>query len=252
MTRSRALSSALLLLALLLIWPAAAGADAKGERVLKLMDKSLNSYEDESFVYTVTTKEPGKAKRVMNIKVAIKGEARRVDFMAPGDVKGMKVLILSLDQMYIYLPAYRKIRRVASHVRDQGFMGTTFSHDDMSITRYGPHFTATLEKETRETWTIKTTRKAGSKYGYKMLRFVVNKKGHYPLEIRYYNNKGAHAKTETRSGYVCDKGICLPKLMHLVDHTRNDAWSEFATTEWKVNSGVSKRFFTQRALQRRR
>ena len=29
--------------------------------------------------------------------------------------------------MYVYLPAYNKIRRVASHASNQGFMGTMFS-----------------------------------------------------------------------------------------------------------------------------
>jgi len=238
-------------LALLLTWPAAAGADARGDKVLQLADTALNSYKDESFVYELTTKEPGKAPRVLNLKIAIKGEARRVEFTAPGDVKGMKILILSLDQMYIWLPAYRKIRRVASHVRDQGFMGTTFNHDDMSITRYGPHFTATLEGETKDAWTIKATRRAGSTYAYSMLRFSIDKKHHHPLEIRYYNKKGEHTKTETRTQYACQGPICVAKVMRLVDHTRNNAWSEFVTTDWKVNTGIPDSFFTQRALQRR-
>jgi outer membrane lipoprotein-sorting protein len=239
-----------LLLAALLAWPAAAGADARGDKILKLMDKALNSYEDQQFTYELTTKEPGKAPRTLHLKVAIQGETRRVDFTAPGDVKGMKILMLSMDQMYVWLPAYRKIRRVASHVRDQGFMGTTFNHDDMSITHYAPLYAATFEGETKDHWTIKVTRRPGKKSPYKMIRFTVSKKHHHPLEIRYFNNKGVHAKTETRSKYACQGKICVAKVMRLVDHTRNNAWSEFVTTEWKVNTGIKKRFFTVRAIQR--
>lgn len=36
--------------------------------------------------------------------------------------------------MYVYLPAFGKVRRIASHTKDQGFLGLTFSQDDMATT----------------------------------------------------------------------------------------------------------------------
>lgn len=236
-----------------MITPGSARADRAGDEVLKKMDTAQTRAKDQMFVYDLTTKEPGKSPRALQLKVTIKGESwRRVDFLGPGDVKGMKVLILSMSQMYVWLPAYRKIRRVASHVRDQGFMGTTFNHDDMSITRYSSIFSAKLVSETKEHWKVKATRRPGKDYPYKTLLFTIAKKYRQATEIRYYNDKGAHVKTEVRKGYTCKGEICNADTMKLTDHTRNDTWSEFKKKKWEVNTGVADRFFTVRSLQRGR
>ena len=121
----------LLSLAILAFSPRA-HAETPGDKVIKQMDESMTRAKDQHFIHRVVTQEPGKAQRTLVMDVRIKGdEWRRIDFTDPGDIKGMKILILSLDQTYVYLPAFRKVRRVAGHAKEQGFMGTTFSHDEM-------------------------------------------------------------------------------------------------------------------------
>ena len=53
----------------------------------------------------------------------------------------MNLLIRSPTQMYIYLPSFRKVRRVASHVQEQGFMGSAFDHAEVSLATYSDTFT---------------------------------------------------------------------------------------------------------------
>lgn len=234
-----------------------ARAETKGERALRLMDESMTRAEDQFFRQEITTKEPGKDPRVVIWEVTIKGTAfRRVDFKAPGDVKGMKVLVRSLDQMYVYMPAYRKVRRVASHVRSQGFMGMTLSHDDASIVTYSPVYQAKLIEETDTHWKVEGVRRPGQSFPYARIEFDIRKDVRQPEALRYFNDKGVMIKSETRSDYECrDKEgarICSPMQLRLTDHTRNDMYSEIVTKEWKVNTGVEDSFFTVRALQRRR
>lgn len=233
--------------------PGLARADAKGDKVIGLMDKSMTTAKDQHFIHRVVTKEPGKAKRTLTMDVHIKGtEWRRVEFLAPGDIKGMKILVLSLDQMYVYMPAYRKVRRVAGHTREQGFMGTTFSHDEISIVTYGPTFAGKLLSEDDRAWKVEAIRRPGKTFRHKKVLFTISKKYRQPLEIKYYNEKNELMKTEVRSDYVCEGKVCQPKRLKLTDHTRNEAWSEIICDKWEVNTGVSDRFFTVRALQRRR
>jgi len=40
-------------------------------------------------------------------------------------------------ELYIYLPAYNKVRRVASHATKGGFLGTTYSNEDISTITFG-------------------------------------------------------------------------------------------------------------------
>ena len=140
---------AVLTLYMLLPTAATAGEESPGERILRLADETMTRAQDQYFIQDLITHEPGKEPRKIKMKAQIKGTKwRRVEFLEPGDVKGMKVLVRSVNQMYVYLPAYRKVRRVASHVRSQGFMGTAFGFDDMSTVVYGDVLRGELMEET--------------------------------------------------------------------------------------------------------
>jgi outer membrane lipoprotein-sorting protein len=237
---------------MLLLAAVATGEESPGERVLRRMDAAMTQARDQYFIHEVVTQEPGREARRMKMKVYIKGkEWRWIEFLEPGDVKGMRVLARSATQMYVYLPAYRKVRRVASHVRSQGFMGTTFCHDDISTVTYGPLFTGKLLSENDTHWTIETTLREGKDYPYPRLEFDILKNIQQPSEIRYFNDKGAKVKTEHRSNYDCEGTICNPKKLKMVDHNRNGMWTEIICHEWKVNTGVKDSKFTVRSLQRR-
>ena len=235
--------------------PMAARAEVSGEEALKLLDQALTRADDQHFVYDLITKEPGKALRKLVLDVRVKGtKLRRSDFLAPGDVKGMKALVLSQDKMYIYLPAYRKVRRVAGHVQNQGFMGTCFSHHEMTTTTYSKLYTAKVLRETATHWILEVSPKPGKEAPYTRIEIDLLKDMHHPSEIRYFNAKGEKLKTETRTGYTCTPTpagqLCNYQEAKMVSHVRNNAWSKFVRTKWEVNTGVSKRYFTLRSLQR--
>ena len=64
------------------------------------------------------------------------------------------------------------------------------------------------------------------------------------------NDKGVKVKTETRLKYACQKDICTPGVIKMVDHTRGDMESELLMRQWQPNPGLDDSFFTVRALQR--
>ncbi len=57
-------------------------------------------------------------------------------FLSPADVKGTTMLVYDYedkdDDMWIYLPALRKTRRIVSSEKSKSFMGSEFSNADMS------------------------------------------------------------------------------------------------------------------------
>ncbi len=63
-------------------------------------------------------------------------EKRIIRFLAPAEVKGTGMLIYDYDQrnddMWIYMPALRKTRRIISNEKSKSFMGSEFSNADMS------------------------------------------------------------------------------------------------------------------------
>jgi outer membrane lipoprotein-sorting protein len=224
-----------------------------GEEIVKIMDEKLVGAKDQQFEFECTTHEPGKQPVYLKFDVAIKGEEwRRIKFTAPGDVKGMRVLVRSINQMYIYLPAYKRVRRIASHVRNQGFMGTALSHDDMAVVTYGKMMTSKLLSETDSHWKVESIKKPSSDFPYARMEFDIDKKLHLPSEIRYYNEKGVKLKTDIRQDYKCLENVCCPNILKFVDHTRNDMYSELTRKNWRINTGLKDSYFTVRSLQRGR
>ncbi len=63
-------------------------------------------------------------------------EKRLIKFLAPPDVAGTSILIYDYekgqDDMWIYLPALKKTRRIISSDKGKSFMGSEFSNTDMS------------------------------------------------------------------------------------------------------------------------
>jgi len=240
-------------LALLLGTAAPAHADKRGEEILKKLDTAMTQAEDQHYVQELVTKVPGKEEIKQVMDVRIKGtKYRRVEFLEPGDIKGMRVLVLSQNNMYTYLPAYRKVRRVANHVKDQGFMGTTFSQNDISLVTYGGSYSGTFIKEDDKSWTIAAMRKEDAKTPYAKIELDILKSMHQASELRYFNDKGVKIKTEVRTGYTCKGKVCTPKTLKLTDHRRNDVWTAITWTTWEVNTGVKDSYFSLRKLQRGR
>jgi len=236
-----------LLLGSTLLFASAAHAE-DGDAILKRVDEAMNRAKDQFFAYDVIDKQPGKNERTLGLEVDLKGEKRLTKFTRPADVKGTRVLILSQTQMYIYLPAYKKVRRIASHVTNQGFMGTTYSNDDMALTTFADKYAAKLAKEAAESWTLELTAKAGGEAPYPKLVVEIGKKLNLPDKLDYYNGDGVLTKTELRTGYDCQGKICTAKEQQMTDHSANGHWTKLVRTEWKVDRGISDEVFSKRSL----
>jgi outer membrane lipoprotein-sorting protein len=63
-------------------------------------------------------------------------EKKLIRFLSPGDVKGTGLLTFDYrvedDDMWLYMPALRKTRRIISSEKAKNFMGSEFSYADMT------------------------------------------------------------------------------------------------------------------------
>jgi outer membrane lipoprotein-sorting protein len=230
---------------------ASATASAKTpEELLAEVDAKLTESNDQYLVWDLVTYEPGKKERKLTFQATVKGKHwRRVDFLAPADIKGMKILIRSPTAMYIYLPSFRKVRRVASHVQEQGFMGSSFDHAEVSLATYSDTFDAVGSSDHSDYFTLVLERKDPT-YPHAKIEIDVDKKTLQVKEGRYFNSKGVKVKTETREKFVCSETYCTPHHVEMIDHTRGDLRSVMTLKKYKTNVGVPDSFFTVRSLQR--
>lgn len=227
--------------------PAPAHADPAGDKVLAAMDAAMNRAKTLQFDYEIVNQEAGKPEKTLAMKVKLKGEKRYTEFTAPADMKGTKVLILSPTQMYVYLPAFGKVRRIASHTKDQGSFGMTFSQDDMALQAYSPEYTATIASEDAANWKLVLTPKAGKETTYGKIEVTVAKDKGLPSELKYFNAEGKNIKTETRTGYSCEGNVCTPGELKMTDNIKGN-WTKLVAKTRQVNAEISDDVFSQRNL----
>jgi hypothetical protein len=115
-----------------------------GPSARDIMDKSFQGRKldgSEAKVKMIMTDDKGATReRSMTMATKLydggKTEKRIVRFTAPADVKGTGVLIfdydVAADDVWIFLPALRKTRRIVSSQRNQSFLGSEFSFGDLS------------------------------------------------------------------------------------------------------------------------
>jgi hypothetical protein len=221
--------------------------------IIKNTDDAMNRAHDQIIEWKVVNQEPGKGDaKIMAFTSSVMGPKTLTSFSAPADLKGTRVLVLGRQQMYIFLPAYNKVRRVASHTTQQGFMGTTFSFDDMNTSRFGDIYDAKVLTQDGQTATLELTPKVAGEAPYARAEVVMDLTIFHPLVMKYYNDKGAHVKTETRSKYECNDthNVCLGGVLRMDDHTRDGAWTELQRTGWQLNTGIEDDVFSTRNLQR--
>jgi outer membrane lipoprotein-sorting protein len=243
--------SAFVALFAVLAWAASARADAAGDAALKKVDEAVSRYKTLELRYDLVTVEPGKADTLMKVHTRMKGSKQLTELLAPADIKGTKVLIVTPTQMYVYLPAYRKVRRIASHLAEQPFMGTAFNANDMNLQRYGDRYGAAIQGDTGAEVVLDLSAKPDAEgIAYPKIELKVDKKTMLPTDIKYFAAGGKHVKTETRRDYVCQREICQAKKTRMTNHAQGGLYSELTLTDHKIDPPFDDDLFSKRSLQR--
>ncbi|NLN31567.1 MAG: outer membrane lipoprotein-sorting protein [Bacteroidales bacterium] len=122
-------------------------------------------------------------------------EKRFIRFVEPADVRGTSMLVIDhkdkADEMWIYLPALKKTRRIVSRDKGKSFMSSEFSNADMSSPTLSD-FTHrhSANSGNANTWLIESIPKnedIASEYGYsKKISHICMEKFHVQ-KMEFYN-----------------------------------------------------------------
>lgn len=228
--------------------PVARADEPNAQAILDKADSQANGYQDQRFLMTMTI-EGGGQKKVAKMETLQKGgEKRLVRFLAPGDVKGTTIL-MDGAAMYMYLPQFQKVRRIASHAASQGFMDSDFTNDDMGSVNFGKLYDAELAGTTDKHWKLKLKPKAGTQASVEFLELLVDKGNHVISQIDYFVG-GKAVKRQTRSGMkTFANNYSTPTVIMMEDLTKAHK-TTLVMEDVKINSGLSDSLFTKQALER--
>ncbi|MDI3548196.1 MAG: hypothetical protein PWR10_1848 [Halanaerobiales bacterium] len=117
-----------------------AADELTGDEILdRLKDDSTLTGSGTAIINLITENEKGE-QRVNKLKIYRKDdgklEKQLLEYLEPADVKGTKFLSINNtetdeNQMWLFLPALGRERRIAGHMTEDKFMGTDFTYDEI-------------------------------------------------------------------------------------------------------------------------
>jgi preprotein translocase subunit SecF/outer membrane lipoprotein-sorting protein len=187
-------------------------------------------------------------------------EKRIIRFISPTEVKGTGILIFDYpeksDDMWIYLPALRKTRRIVSKEKSKSFMGSEFSNANMTAPGL-EDFTYALEGEEMlngsACYLIESVPKSGDlkdEYGYARSLSWIDKNSYLVLQIAYYDGEGVLFKTITNKEFKeldTENNKYMVTRMLAVNHS-NDRSSELVM-EQVMATPTKESYFTVAYLE---
>jgi len=196
--------------------------------------------------------------RNQSLEVQSDGDKGLGLFDDPADVKGTVQLTYSHkqgpDDQWLYLPALKRVKRIAAEDKSGSFMGSEFAYEDISSQEVEKYTYKYLRDEVlngQDCFVIE--RYPVAEYsGYKRQVVWLDKAEYRVQKTEYYDRKDSLLKTLTFRGYVkyLDK-YWRPTEMFMENHQTGKStllkWSNY-----KFRVGLTDTDFTQESLKRTR
>lgn len=225
--------------------------DLSALEILQQSDEVRMAATDQHSLSTMTLVDAEGDKKVRETEIFERNQEdmRLVRFLSPADQKGISFLSLPDDKMYIYMPAFRKIRTIASHVKNESFAGTDFSYDDIGSASFAEDYDPELLETTDEFYVLELTPKPESEKDYGKLIVWIRKDIFFTVKTEYYDKGGNLWKIMEQRQIEQVNGYWFAMEIEMTD-VKKDHSTKSVTDFIEVDTGLKDSIFTQRNLKR--
>ncbi|GMQ82624.1 MAG: outer membrane lipoprotein-sorting protein [Rhodothermia bacterium] len=189
-------------------------------------------------------------------------EMQLIRFLAPADVKGTGFLSIENldreDDNFLYLPALRKTRRIAGSDKQDRFVGTHFTYEDLESEELDAYTYALIGSETldgSDTWIVEAVPTDPDKIketAYSKRELWISKDHALILQAKYFDREGAYVKRLRARDVRQVPGANKWRAYHLtMEDVLKGSKTVIEILTYDIDQGVSEDYFTQRYLTRR-
>jgi outer membrane lipoprotein-sorting protein len=223
---------------------------SQANQVLANVDAAVNGQKDQDFsCRLVLIDKSGKESTRETVSLQKGTDKRLIKFLSPSDQKGIGLLSLPDDVMYLYMPAFKKTRRIASHVKNGKFAGTDFTYEDLEAKKYVEKWQPTIIKEDGSSVTLELKPLPNVQTDYSKMVMQVQLSNNYPVKTEMYDKSGKLFKALTRSNIEKIGDYYISKEMMMEDLISGHK-SKMIFDNIKFDSGLSDEKFTERYLEK--
>jgi len=187
------------------------GAAQSGPEIMK-KQRELQRTRDEEETQRMTllnkAGEP-RQRRIVRYTMTAGDDLSKIliRFLAPADVANSGLLTWEAkdgnDDQWLYLPATKRAKRIASSGKKNRFMGTDFAFEDLRPENLAAHTYTLVGAETvdgQPCWVIAAvaaTEKQAADSGYSKRKLWVRQDNHYTVKREYYDKRDRLEKVQT-------------------------------------------------------
>jgi outer membrane lipoprotein-sorting protein len=188
--------------------------------------------------------------------------SRMIKFLEPADVRGTGVLTIEHsggdDDVWVYLPALKKSRRIASSEKSSSFMGTEFSYADILSPKVEDYRHTLLRTETHNgvdcfvIESLPVSAKVEEETGYSRKVSWIRKDNFVENKVEYFDQTNTLLKTlvtENITELDTKRHKWMPLKRDMTNHQTNRR-TMMEMQNVRANTGVKEDQFTIKYLER--
>lgn len=229
-------------------------------QVAQKSDDAISGYQDASSIMKMTLINANGQERERRMKMITfekeGGDKSLMEFLSPADVKGTKFLnyehVLKDDDQWLYLPALKRVKRIASKNKSGSFMGSEFSYEDLgsfNVAKYAYEGDAEeLEYEGKKVYKGES-RPVSKNSGYTKQVFWINAENFLILKMDYYDRKKELLKTAQYKDYKKISGVWRFGKVIMSNH-QNDKKTILIWEDESIKNGLKESNFHKRVLKK--
>jgi len=253
------LTIALLFLLIFNVSIASLGQELTGEEIINKVNELMNQDTVQAKVKMTITTSSGKERSfIYDSYSKNKGEKNLMRYIEPKRVKGQAILMLNYaDDIWMYFPRTKRIRKLATHAKSQKMEGSDFSYEDTGasnafIKDFSSKKLGSEKKEGYDCYKIEMLRKEGNEVSYSRLIMWIIKDNFYPVVIDYYDSDNPKLLNKTLIQYNIKEIDGIPTSTKMVMYNKlENSKTSIEMFEIKYNIELDDSIFTERNLQRR-
>jgi outer membrane lipoprotein-sorting protein len=181
-------------------------------------------------------------------------------FLAPADVKGTAMLIHDYedrsDDMWIYLPALRKTRRIVSSEKGKSFMGSEFSNADMArpnLDQFEHKLLGSATIAGKECWKVESAcldEDIEDELGFSRQVNFIEKGTYLTRQVEYYDFDGELFKVMTLSDYQKQANGKHFAFRMEMENRQNGRSSVIVIDQFQLGSKLAEGYFSTANLEK--
>lgn len=196
--------------------------------------------------------------RVRTLEVDNDGDKALTVFDSPRDVSGTAFLSVSHalepDEQWIYLPALKRVKRIASRNKSGPFMSSEFAFEDMSsfeVEKYKYDFIREEQFEGDDVFVVEQVPQDDFS-GYSRQLVWVDKQHYRVRKVEFYDKKNDLLKTLEFEDYTLYKDKFWRPLRSYMHNVQTQKSTEMITHKLTFDVGLDESDFDKNSLRRAR